>query len=126
MEERIPTNRSREGRKYKSFERVRDSSGRFKKSKEIGLYVDFKLHYTAKYDTNKFLDLLTHVAVNHDFTENGSKPFRFVMKENTPSADTLLYHIKKFSVDELKKSFMKAFEEIFTIAKKNDVFKKKN
>jgi len=164
MEKRIPTNRSRESRKYKSFERVRDKSGRFRKSEEIKVvcrfcgssnvvkfgynitkegkkqrykckdcnakftptsklvkpikfssnhkdveevktkelrklckliketiypYLDFKLHYTAKYDTNKFLDLLTHVAMNHDFTENGSKTFRFVMKENTPSADTL-------------------------------------
>ncbi len=200
MEAHIPTNRDREGRKYKSFEGVRDKSGKFRKSEETKVvcrfcgssnvvkfgynitkegkkqrykckdcnakftptsklvkpikfnlnhkdveqvktkelrklcklikeaiypYLDFKLHYTAKYDTNKFLDLLTHVAMNHDFTENGSKTFRFVMKENTPSADTLLYHIKKFSVEELKKSFMKAFEEIFRIAKKNNVFKKK-
>ena len=35
MEEHIPTNRSRESRKYKSFERARDGSGRFKKSEEI-------------------------------------------------------------------------------------------
>ena len=41
MEEHIPTNRSREGRKYKSFERVRDKSGRFKKSEEIKIVCRF-------------------------------------------------------------------------------------
>ena len=41
MKEHIPTNRSREERKYKSFERVRDSSGRFKKSEEIKVVCRF-------------------------------------------------------------------------------------
>jgi len=94
--------------------------------KTIYPFLNFKLHYTAKYDTKKFLDLLTHVAMNHDFTENGSQTFRFVMKENTPSADALLYHVKnKFSSDKIKEVFRKAFEEIFKIAKKNNVFKKR-
>ncbi len=89
-------------------------------------FLNFNLHYTAKYDIKKFLDLLTHVAMNHDFTENGSHTFRFVMKDNTPSADALLYHVKnKFTSDEIKDTFRKAFEEIFKIAKKNNVFKKR-
>ena len=41
MEEHIPTNRSRESRKYKSFERVRDNSGRFKKREEIKIVCRF-------------------------------------------------------------------------------------
>ena len=87
--------------------------------------LDFKPHYTAKYNTKKFLDLLTHVAMNHDFTHNGSQTFRFVMKENTPASNTLLYHIRKLDIQELKNNFKKAFEEIFKIAKKNNVFKKR-
>ena len=68
-------------------------------------FLDFKVHYTGKYDTKKFLDLLTHVAMNHDFTHNGSQTFRFVMKENTPASNTLLYHIRKSDSEELKKIF---------------------
>jgi putative transposase len=93
--------------------------------KAIYPFLDFNLHYTAKYDTKKFLDLLTHVAMNHDFTHNGSQTFRFVMKENTPASNTLLYHVRKFDVEELRDAFRKAFEEIFKIAKKHNVFKKK-
>lgn len=88
-------------------------------------FLDFKVHYTGKYDTKKFLDLLTHVAMNHDFAHNGSQTFRFVMKENTPASNTLLYHIRKSESEVLRKNFRKAFEEIFKIAKKNNVFKKK-
>jgi putative transposase len=87
--------------------------------------LDFKTHYTAKYDTKKFLDLLTHVAMSHDFTHNGSQTFRFVMKENTPASNTLLYHIRKSDIQELRNKFKKAFEAIFKIAKKHNVFKKR-
>jgi putative transposase len=93
--------------------------------KNIYPFLNFPLHYTAKYDTNTFLDLLTHVAMNHDFTENGSKTFRFVKKERTPSADVLLYHISKFKLEEVKFMFQKVFEKIFEIANKNKVFKKR-
>ena len=65
-------------------------------------FLDFKVHYTGKYDTKKFLDLLTHVAMNHDFTHNGSQTFRFVMKENTPASNTLLYHIRKSDSEEIR------------------------
>ncbi|MEO0252099.1 MAG: aldehyde ferredoxin oxidoreductase C-terminal domain-containing protein, partial [candidate division WOR-3 bacterium] len=75
-------------------------------------FLDFKVHYTGKYDTKKFLNLLTHVAMNHDFTHNGSKTFRFVMKENTPASNTLLYHIRKSESEKLKNNFRKAFEEM--------------
>jgi len=93
--------------------------------KSIYPSLDFKPHYTAKYDTNKFLDLLTHVAMNHDFTHNGSQTFRFVMKENTPASNSLLYHIRKMDTNEIKISFKRAFEEIYKIAKKQNVFKKR-
>ena len=68
---------------------------------------------------------MTHATMNHDFTHNGSQTFRFVMKENTLASNTLLYHIRKSELEELKNNFRKAFEEIFKIAKKNNVFKKK-
>jgi len=93
--------------------------------KSIYPFLDFKPHYTAKYDTNKFFDLLTYVAMNHDFTHNGSQTFRFVMKENTPASNTLLYHIRKLNGEEIKTSFKEAFEEIYKIAKKHNVFKKR-
>lgn len=93
--------------------------------KSIYPFLDFKVHYTAKYDTKKFLDLLTHVAMSHDFTHNGSQTFRFVMKENTPASNTLLYHIRKSDIQELRNNFKKTFEKIFKITKKHNVFKKR-
>ncbi len=90
--------------------------------KTIYPFFDFNLHYTAKYNTNIFLDLLAHVAVEHDFTRNGAKTFRIERKES-PVAHTLLYHIGKMKINSVMEMFLKSSEEMFKLAKKSNLFK---
>ncbi|MCK5027726.1 MAG: transposase [Candidatus Pacebacteria bacterium] len=85
-------------------------------------FLDFNLHYTAKYDTNTFLDLLAHIAIEHDFTQNGAKTFR-IDRKKSPIGDTLLYHIKKMKVNSAMENFVKSSEEMFKLAKKSNLFK---
>jgi putative transposase len=89
---------------------------------------------TAKYDTNTFLEFFTYIAVNHEFAHNGAETFTLAQcasnknkkeKEDIPASNTFLYHIVKFDVEELRKDFKEAFEEIFEMAKKGEVFKKR-
>lgn len=82
----------------------------------------FKLHHNSKYKTNDFLDLLTHAAMTHDFTENGSKTFGLI-RPDSPSADTVLYHIKKFEPKEVMRIFEKTSDKIFEMAKSYGMFK---
>lgn len=85
-------------------------------------FIDFNIHYTSKYKNNIFLDLLAHTAIEHDFTENGSKTFR-INKQKSPVARTLLYHINKLKINSVMEMFTKSSEEIFKLAKQSNVFK---
>ena len=64
------------------------------------------MHHNSKYSEDDFLDLLTYVAMNHDFTNNGSKTFE-LLKENTPSSNTVIHHIKKLDSEYVEKLFRK-------------------
>jgi putative transposase len=103
----------------------KDCVRRFCKIAKKSVYpnIQFKLHHNARFNTNDFLDVLTHVAISGDFTENGSNTFRLTRKD-TPSADDLLFHLKKFSSEEVKVMFQQTFKEICKIAKKMGVFNK--
>lgn len=85
-------------------------------------FLDFNLHYTAKYDTKIFLDLLAHIAIEHDFTENGAKTFR-IDRKKSPIGDTLLYHIRKMKINSVMEMFIKSSEEMFKLAKQSNLFK---
>jgi len=100
--------------------------GKFRKLVKGTIYpsLDFEPRAQAKYDTNAFLDLLTHVAMTHDFTENGSKTFKLA-RSDAPSADALFYHLSKLERKEIERRFTEAFERIFEIAGENDVFKQR-
>jgi len=87
-------------------------------------FIDLNLHYTARYSTKVFLDLLAHTAIEHDFTENGSKTFR-INRDDSPVAHTLLYHIGKFRINDVMDMFTKGSEEIFKLVKQSNVFKKR-
>ena len=86
--------------------------------------LDFNLHYTAKYNTKTYLDLLAHVAIEHDFTENGAKTFRLDRKKS-PIGDALLYHIRKMKINSVMEKFTKSSEEMLKLAKKSKLFKKR-
>lgn len=90
--------------------------------KAVYPFLDFNLHYTAKYNTNIYLDLLTHIAVEHDFTSNGAKTFG-IDRKRSPIGDTLLYHIKKMNINSVMEMFTKGSEAIFELAKRSNLFK---
>jgi len=58
--------------------------------------VKLELGRNSTYRQEDFLDMLTHVALTHDFTENGSNTYAYQRKGRAPTADTLLYHMKKY------------------------------
>jgi len=104
----------------------REGLGKFCKLVRGTIYpfLDFELPPQAKYNTNAFLDLLTHVAMTHDFTENGSKTFKLA-RDEVPSADAFFYHLSKLEWKEVERRFTEVFERIFEIAGENDVFKRR-
>jgi hypothetical protein len=63
--------------------------------------VNMKIHHNAKYSTKDLLNTLTHIAMTHDFTHNGSITFEDMYPNSiTPSSDTLLHHFSKFGSQE--------------------------
>lgn len=104
---------------------------RKKKSKEVCKYVrdkiypniDFSLNHNSKYHKNRFLDMLVHIAMTKDFTNNGSKTFSELESEETPSSDALLYHLKKYEdIEVIQDMFIRAFDIVWKMANKADVF----
>jgi putative transposase len=86
--------------------------------KEIYPHIEMDVSYNSVYKKNVFLDMLTHVAMTKDFTENGSLTFDAVSVKKTPSADALLYHLKKYEDREaVKCMFEKVGEIMFGVAK---------
>ena len=83
----------------------------------------FKRSHNTVYGDNVFLDMLVHCAITHDFTEDGSKTFKLFNKE-APHVNTVLYHIKKFDLDEVMATFEKVFEKTCQMAKSLGVFNK--
>ena len=84
--------------------------------KEIYPHLQFNLRHNAKYSTDDFLDLVTHTALNHDFTNNGSKTYGFV-NGSSPHGNTVLHHVRKHKATDYLKMFNKANEKILRIAK---------
>lgn len=42
--------------------------------KKVYPSINLKMHHNSKYSETDFLDLLTYVAITHDFTNNGRRP----------------------------------------------------
>jgi len=92
--------------------------------KKVYPLINLKMYHNSKYSEDDFLDLLTYVAMNHDFTNNGSKTFE-LLKENTPASNTVIHHIKKLDSDYVEKLFMKTFDRLIKIATKYKPFKER-
>lgn len=92
--------------------------------KQIYPLIDLKMHHNSKYSEDDFLDLLTYVAMNHDFTNNGSKTFE-LLRENTPASNTVIYHIKKLNPEYVKNLFMETSNVLIKLASKHKSLKKR-
>lgn len=86
--------------------------------KAIYPMVNLDIAHNSIYKERDFLDMLTHVALTHDFTENGSATFN--LNRKGPNGDTLLYHIKKYRHRlPLEEMFKRVFDITFEFAKKS-------
>ena len=77
----------------------------------------FKLRHNAVFRNEELLDTLIWIAYEQNFAESGTAIFSELMKRRSPNADTLLYHIKKFGMSELRDVFMEIFELVFRTAR---------
>ncbi len=77
----------------------------------------FKLRHNAVFRNEELLDMLIWIAYEQNFAESGTAIFSELLKRRSPNADTLLYHIKKFGMSELRDIFMEIFELVFRTAK---------
>jgi len=82
---------------------------------------DLKIKPNGKFTTKDLLDVLIHVALTGDFTNNGSNTFRYLNEEKKcPSPDVIFYHLGKIhSMDKITKIFEKIQDVIFNFAKRN-------
>lgn len=92
--------------------------------KKVYPSINLKMHHNSKYSEDDFLDLLTYVAMNHDFTNNGSKTFE-LLKENTLASNTVIHHIKKLDVDYVENLFIKAFNRLIKETTKYKPFRER-
>lgn len=83
--------------------------------------VDLRIKENGKFTTKDLLDVLVHVALTHDFANNGSFTFREINPEaKSPSGDLMMYHFSKFdSIFQLRKMFERILDVIFNFARKN-------
>jgi putative transposase len=74
------------------------------------------------YKKNSFIEFLIHLGLNQNFAESGSKIFK-EFKGICPDADTLLYHLKKYSdTREIQRLYERLFEIIWDITKQSNAF----
>lgn len=83
------------------------------------------LAHNTIFKKNNFLDMLTHTAMMHDFTENGSCTYAYQRKGRTPSADTLLYHLKKYKHRKvIENMYDDVFETTIEMARRSGFLKR--
>ena len=81
--------------------------------------INLKMHHNARFTTKDLLDVLVHVGLNHDFTNNGANTFKETYGANSPSGDLMMHHFSKFkSIDEIQDIFDNALDTIFNFARK--------
>lgn len=85
----------------------------------------------VKYNDTDYFDLITHLALENSFPNDGANGFNDYVEEvsdqrdpDSPTGDSLLYHLKKFEEDELQDLFETLTDRLFHIAKQRDMFEK--
>ena len=90
--------------------------------KNVYPFIYFPLRHNAIYSQKTYLDMLTHIAMTKDFTENGSKTYSIINKNRTPTATSLLHHIANIrGISLIQDKFKKAFEFAFKMAVRSGV-----
>ena len=84
----------------------------FKRHVKRIIYANLKrpIHHNAKYSQYDFLEELGSIAFNGEFAEGGIEPYRD-RGAQIPSADSMLYHVKKLDIPQVQEMFDKILEE---------------
>lgn len=111
------TQRNRKERKARELRRIL--------RKRIYPQVGLNLRHNCIYELDDFLDLMTSIAMAHGFAESGCEKLK-LDRHKVPSADALLYQMKKFdSIEAMQKKFCKVLDYIFRLAKKHNIIDKR-
>ncbi len=79
--------------------------------------IPFKMRHNCIYSNADILRVLIKAASGKVCTENGSKSLNALSSKKAPDGDTVLYHIKKLSVDEINELFLINYHRTFRDAK---------
>jgi len=91
--------------------------------KRFAPFINLNLKNNTLYKKNQFIDLLIHMGMTKDFAENGSKTYKELRGQDNPDADTLLYHLKKYTdTKDLHKMFVTLFEIVWEMTRKINLF----
>jgi len=122
LEPELPKQTSIAGRTLfqKKHDKTREICRYFKK--RFTSVIDLNLGNNIIYSKNTFIDLLLHLCERNDYAENGAKTFQ-IDRSNTPTGETLLYHLKNYKdIDQVKRMFTTLFEMIWETARKANLF----
>ncbi|MEE9174969.1 MAG: transposase [Thermodesulfobacteriota bacterium] len=108
--------------------RLKDSTNEAKKfikiiKSKVYPLIDFKQRHNTIYKHEKILDVLTYVAMNKDFTTNGTKTYS-LLTGDSPHQNTIWYNLKKLGIKDVMTQFENIFETTYKMAKKQRVFEK--
>lgn len=80
-------------------------------------HLKFKAAKNCKYKPPAYLRLLTHAGTHRCCAEGSSNTLNFGSAAAIPTADALLYHLKKFTTIEITEIFQTATDTIINMAK---------
>lgn len=87
--------------------------------------IDLHRNGSTHYEDADYLDMLTHMGLENTFANDGSSGFRGYIRDSndeagadTPTGDSLIYHLKKFEEGELIQLFEELNDRLLQIAEK--------
>lgn len=77
----------------------------------------FKTYHNCKFSRFDYFRLLTYAGTHRCYAEGSSNNLKFGSDAACPTADALFHHLKKFSEEELSRSYQQATDDIILLAK---------
>lgn len=90
--------------------------------KKLFKHIVFKQHHNAIFDRTNILEVLLNGAITDSCLESASKTIKDKLTRKTPSADSILRYIAKFSEQETLLMFQRTYGYIFKLGRKLRIF----
>lgn len=88
----------------------------------ISPHIRIRTSSNVKYKKNEILDVLVHAAIEHAFTNSGTKSYKNLIGKG-PAANTVLYRLSRESFNEIREGFIAACDKMLREALKRKVLK---